>query len=117
MATVNNCVTVDGECPVNVLKEAGELIDAEQREILLDFTAVRYIDPAALCALQELADNAGAKAVTLELRGVSVVVYKVLKLARLESHFVFSIDDGHPTANEQESSHAESSARRSSILG
>jgi anti-anti-sigma regulatory factor len=117
MATNAGWVRIDGERMVEVLQETGKRLDSANSKVLLDFSSVRRIDPNALRALEELAGCADEKAVTLELRGVSVDVYKVLKLAKLAPRFLFGIRDGHSSETEQESSHAEPSARRSSVLG
>jgi len=50
---------------------------------------VRRIDATALRALEEFARVADEKAVKVVLRGVSVDVYKVLKLVKLTRRFSF----------------------------
>jgi anti-anti-sigma regulatory factor len=117
MATIAGCVKIDGERLVDALQETRKRLDPANSEVLLDLSSVRRIDPSALRALEELAGCADEKEVTLELRGVSVDVYKVLKLAKLAPRFLFGIRDGHSSETEQESSHAEPSTRRSSVLG
>jgi anti-anti-sigma regulatory factor len=92
-------------------------MDSANSRLVLDFSSVSRIDPSALRALEELAGIADEKAVTLELRGVSVDVYKVLKLAKLAPRFRFWMQDAQSPATEQESPHAEPSAGRSPILG
>jgi anti-anti-sigma regulatory factor len=116
MATIAGCVKIDGERLVGGLQETRKRLDRANGEVLLDFSSVRRIDPSGLRALEELVGCADEKEVTLELRGVSVDVYKVLKLAKLAPRFLFGIRDGHSSEN-QESSHAEPSTRRSSVLG
>ena len=117
MATIAGLVKIDGKRLCDALKEAGERIDGTNNELVLDFSHVRRIDPSALRALEELAGAASEKAVTLELRGVSVDVYKVLKLTKLAPRFQFGTRDAHSSATEQESCNAEPSAPRSSVLG
>lgn len=117
MATIAGYVKIDGERIVDALQETGSRIDSANSEVVLDFSSVPRIDPGALRALEELAGIADEKAVTLELRGVSVNVYKVLKLAKLAPRFLFGIRGAHSSATEQESCHAERSAQRSSVLG
>lgn len=117
MATIAGCFRIDGERMVDSLQETAKRIDGANSEVILDFSSVRRIDPGALRALEELAGIADDKAVTLEIFGVSVNVYKVLKLAKLAPRFLFGIRDGHSSTNEQESSHADPSTRRSSVLG
>lgn len=111
MATIAGCFKIDGERIVEALKEIGKRIDGANSEMVLDFSSVRRIDPSALRALEGLAGIADEKAVTLELRGVSVEIYKVLKLAKLAPRFLFGIRDAHSSDTEQESLHAASSAR------
>lgn len=117
MATIAGCVKIDEERMVDALQETGKRLDRANSKVLLDFSSVRRIDPSALRALEGLAGCADEKEVTLELRGVSVDVYKVLKLAKLAPRFLFGIRDGHSSETEKESSHAEPSTRRSSVLG
>jgi anti-anti-sigma regulatory factor len=80
---------MDGEHVLRSLEQVGEKLDGADHEVVLDFSPVRRIDPGALRALDKLAGNADAKAVKIILRGVSVSVYKVLKLARLTERFAF----------------------------
>jgi anti-anti-sigma regulatory factor len=117
MATIADCVKIDRERMVDALREIGNWLDRANSEVVLDFSSVRRIDPSALRALEALAGIADEKAVILELRNVSVDVYKVLKLAKLAPRFRFGIRDAHSSATEQENCHAEPSARRPSVLG
>ena len=57
--------------------------------MILDFSAVRRIDPDALTLLKALAGLADEKGVKLALRGVNVSIYKVLKLVNLAPRFSF----------------------------
>ena len=102
---------VGGEHIVQDLQEAGEKLGRAGTEIILDFSSVRRIDPAALRGLEKLAVIAEEKAVRIELQGVNVTVYKVLKLARLASRFSFANREAQSQANKEESCHAESSTR------
>lgn|GEM_PF-657804 len=117
MATIAGYVKIDGERVVDALRETGKWLDSANSEVVLEFSSVRRIDPSGLRALEELAGIADEKAVTLELRGVSVNVYKVLKLAQLAPRFLFGTRGAHSPATGQESCHAEPSARRSPVLG
>jgi anti-anti-sigma regulatory factor len=90
MAMIAVWVKVDEESVVPALQEASEKLDSAEGEIVLDFSAVQRIDPAAVRAMEEFADTAGAKAVKVVLRGVNVGVYKVLKLVKLGSRFSFT---------------------------
>lgn len=117
VATIADYVKIDGERIVDALQDARSRIDGANSEVVLDLCSVPRIDSGALRALEELAGIADEKAVTLELRGVSVNVYKVLKLAKLSPRFLFGIRDAHSSATEQESCHVEPSERRSPLLG
>jgi anti-anti-sigma regulatory factor len=117
MEAITGFVKIDGERMADALQETGKRLDSANSEVVLDFSSVCRIDPSALRALKELADIADEKAVTLELRGVGVNVYKVLKLAKLAPRFLFEMRDAHSSATEQESCNAEPSARRSSVVG
>lgn len=111
MPMIAGCFEIDEEHMVEALKEIGKRIDGANSELVLDFSSVQRIDPSVLRALEELAGIADEKAVTLELRDVSVDIYKVLKLAKLAPRFLFGIRDAHSSITEQESLHAAASAR------
>jgi len=82
-------VEIDGERLVPALQGAMEKLDSAGGELVLDFSAVHRLDPGALGALERLAGIAGDKAVKVVLRGVTVDIYKVLKLAKLAPRFSF----------------------------
>jgi ABC-type transporter Mla MlaB component len=90
MATIAAWVKIDEECAVERLQEAGEKLDSAEGEVMLDFSSLRRIDPGVLKAMLEFANKADDKAVRVVLRGVSVDVYKVLKLVKLSSRFSFA---------------------------
>ncbi|HVP54862.1 MAG TPA: STAS domain-containing protein [Candidatus Eisenbacteria bacterium] len=87
MTTIAVSHTVDGNNVAQFLAEAREKLNNAEGEVLLDFSAVRRIDPGGLRALEDLAAAAEEKSVKVALQGVGVDVYKVLKLARLSSRF------------------------------
>jgi len=89
MATIAVMLKIDGEGVVYALQQAGEKLDAANGQVIVDFSSVRRIDPAALAAMEEFAGIADGRGVKLALRGVSVEVYKVLKLAKLAARFSF----------------------------
>ncbi len=89
MATVAVMFKMDGERVLAALQQASEKLDAANGQLVLDFSAVRRVNPAALSAIEELAGLADSKGVKLALRGVNIDVYKVLKLARLAPRFSF----------------------------
>jgi len=80
---------IDGESVAPALQQAGERLDKANGHAVLDFSGVRRVDPAGLCAMQDLAAIAEGRGVKLALRGVNSDVYKVLKLAKLASRFSF----------------------------
>jgi anti-anti-sigma regulatory factor len=99
MATIAVIFKIDGEGVVPALQEAGEKLEAADGQLVLDFSAVRRVDSAALSAMEELAGMAEGKGVKLGLRGVNIDVYKVLKLARLAPRFSFlSLRSGYAEA-------------------
>ncbi len=70
-------------------KTPGRKLDGLEREVVLDFSSVRRIDPSVVRAMEELAGIAEDKGVKVALRGLNVDVYKVLKLVKLASRFIF----------------------------
>jgi anti-anti-sigma regulatory factor len=89
MAMIAVWLKIDEESLVQALQEAGEKLDGAEGEVVLDFSSVRRIAPSALRAMEEFVAIADDKAVKVVLRGVSVDVYKVLKLVKLASQFSF----------------------------
>lgn len=73
----------------SLIRDAAEQLDTGRSELLLDFSAVQRIDSAALLHLEALAAKAHANSVKIAIRGVSVDVYKVLKLIAVAGHFSF----------------------------
>ena len=80
---------IDAERLAHSVHQACENLDSAEREVALDFSSVRRIDPSALRAMEKLAGAADDKAVKVVLRGVNVDVYKVLKLVNLTPRFSF----------------------------
>ncbi len=80
---------INAERVVQSLQQVGEKLDSSGGEVMLDFAVVQRIDPSALRALEQLARMAEAKSVKVSLHGVSVEIYKVLKLSRLTSRLAF----------------------------
>jgi anti-anti-sigma regulatory factor len=84
-------IIVDPECVVHTLQhEAWEKVNRAEGEIVLDFSAVRRIDPSVVRAMKELADLADERSVKVVLRAVNVDIYKVLKLLKLAGRFSFA---------------------------
>jgi anti-anti-sigma regulatory factor len=89
MAIVAAWQRIDEESVVLALQEAAGKLDGAEGEVVLDFSSVRRVDASAMRAMEEFANAADDKAVTVALRGVNVDVYKVLKLVKLASRFSF----------------------------
>ncbi len=83
-------LSVDDKRLVPSLQEAREKLDTSQGEAVLDFSSVCRVDSSALRAMEDLVGEADSKGVKVVLCGVSVAVYKVLKLAKLASRFSFT---------------------------
>lgn len=80
---------IDEERIVQALQESAETLDRAAGEVFLDFSFVRRLDASALGAMEEFASMADNKGVKVVLRGVKVSVYRVLKLVKMTSRFVF----------------------------
>jgi len=89
MATLAVMIKIDGEHVLQGLHEAQQKLENADGELVLDFSAVKRIEPAALREMESLATAADGKKMKIALRGATVDVYKVLKLARLTSRFGF----------------------------
>ena len=110
MATIAMKFKVEAEHVVDALQETREHLDSADAAVVLDFSSVRRIDPAALQAMEDLAATADEKTVKVGLHGVNVNIYKVLKLTKLAPRFSFTWD-AQPRATEQEIRHAEPTAQ------
>jgi anti-anti-sigma regulatory factor len=82
------CPEIDG-CADLLVRSALERVDTAQNELILDFSGVRRVDPAALRSLAELAAKAEAHSVRIVLEGVNIDIYKVLRLVALGTQFSF----------------------------
>ena len=89
MATIAEWIKIDENSVVEALRDAGEKLDGVEHEVILDFSAVRRIDPSVVRAMQEFVGVAEKKDVRVALRGLNVDVYKVLKLVKLTRRFTF----------------------------
>jgi anti-anti-sigma regulatory factor len=89
MATNARFVKVDAEHVVQACEEAQAKLDGAPAEVELDFSSVPRIDPKALRAMEHLADTVDGQGTRVVLRGVSVDIYKVLKLVKLAPRFLF----------------------------
>jgi anti-anti-sigma regulatory factor len=89
MAMIAVFLNIDEACVVPALREAGEKLDGTEGEAVLDFSSIHRIGTSGVRALEDLVRLADAKSVKVVLRGVSVDVYKVLKLMKLTPRFSF----------------------------
>ena len=89
MATIAAWLRVDGDSVAQSLREVREKLDSADGELVLDFSSVRRLDPAAVSAMESLAAAAEEKTIKLSLRGVNIEIYKVLKLVKLSRRFSF----------------------------
>jgi len=89
MAMMAVWLKIDEERVVQALQEAGEKLDGVEEAVVLDFSSVRRVDADALREMAAFAAIADRKSVKVELRGVHVDVYKVMKLVKLASRFSF----------------------------
>ena len=80
---------IDEERIVQALQETADKLDSVEDEVVLDFTSVRRIGSRALRGMEDFASMAENKGVRVVLCGVSVDVYKVLKLVNVSSRFSF----------------------------
>ena len=89
MATNSVSVKVDGQGVGTALQEALQKLNGDGSDVVLDFSSVRRIDPAALKALESFVTAVDGKASEVVLQGVNVDVYKVLKLMKLAPRLSF----------------------------
>jgi len=83
-------IKIDEKIVPTALRVAEGRLQAGDSEVTLDFSSVSRVDAPTLRELAELAHIADAKAVKVNLRGVNVDVYKVLKLVKLTQKFSFA---------------------------
>jgi anti-anti-sigma regulatory factor len=82
-------VMLDEKQLVPVLQDLAEKLDRAGSELVLDFSAVRWIDSKAVLAIDGLTQKADEKSIRVVLHNVDVDVYKVLKLVRLTPRLSF----------------------------
>lgn len=87
--TIAEWQRIDGEHVAESLRAIAEKLTASDGDLVLDFSAVRFLSPAALAALSQFASTAEKKRVRLVFRAVNIDVYKVLKLAKMTSRLAF----------------------------
>jgi anti-anti-sigma regulatory factor len=79
----------DNDGAAAAIDRAADEMDAAGGELVLDLSAVRRIDSAALRAMENLLRTAAEKQNKVSLTGVDVAVYKVLKLMKLAGRVSF----------------------------
>ena len=89
MGTIAVRLKIDGEHVLAALQEAGEKLDSEAGELVLDFSSVPRLETRALQELSTLAAAAEQKGTKIMLHGVSPELYKVLRLTKQASQFAF----------------------------
>ncbi len=89
MATVSVMLKVDNHDVVRTLRQSCEQLKSGDGQLIVDFSALRRIDPQVLSAMRDLTARAEANSVKLTLRGVNIEVYKVLTLLKLASRFSY----------------------------
>jgi anti-anti-sigma regulatory factor len=82
-------LTIEEGRIVSLLEETRVRLESAHCEAVLDFSSVHRINPDALRALEDFARVADEKAVKIVLSGVTVDVYKVLKLVKLTHRVSF----------------------------
>ena len=90
MSTIAMFLKIERERVADGLQEAQSRLNGSG-EAVLDFESVLRLSPKDLASLEALVKVAGERGVKIELRGVNVGIYKVLKLARLASRFSFRL--------------------------
>jgi anti-anti-sigma regulatory factor len=90
MAMTTVWLKIDEERTVQALLEALGKLGSIDGEVTLDFSSVSRIDPSALRVMEEFVGIADDKGIKVVLCGVSVGVYKVLKLVKIASRFSFA---------------------------
>jgi anti-anti-sigma regulatory factor len=83
-------VKVDDANIATTIDKVSEKLNASEGEVLIDCNALMRLDGGALRALEDLARLAREKETKVVLRGMNVELYRVLKLTRLTSTFVFA---------------------------
>ncbi len=89
MATVAELIAIDPQNVTRSLLQAAEKLSSTPAAATVDFTSVPKIDAGGVHALEQVARIANEQSVRVVLRGVSVDVYKVLKLVKLTQRFSF----------------------------
>jgi anti-anti-sigma regulatory factor len=89
MPTNLECIRIDKERVAESLRDVLARMECAGLELVVDFSSVERIDAGALGALREIAEAADGRSVTVALSGVSVELYRVLKLTKLAQRFTY----------------------------
>lgn len=90
MATNGTWLKIDEQHAVPDLQGAANSLDRADSELVLDCSAMQRLDATAIASLEALANKADQHEVKVVLHGVTVRVYKVLRLLKLTSRFSFT---------------------------
>lgn len=74
-----------------LIRGALERVEIAEHDLVLAFSCVRRIDPAALRQMEQLAAKGRERSVKVVLQGVNIEVYKVLKLMAMTRQFTFTV--------------------------
>jgi len=80
---------LNSENTAQALTWVREQLNAGEGDLLLDFSRVLHMTSESLQTLEEIADLLNGAGQRVVLRGVSVNIYKVLKLVNLSQRFRF----------------------------
>jgi anti-anti-sigma regulatory factor len=89
MATIAVLLKADEKNLSDVLQGARQKLESAGGELVVDLSSLRRVDASLLLAMQEFATMAQGKGAKLVLRGVSVDLYRVMKLVKLTAAFSF----------------------------
>ncbi len=89
MATTSITPAQESDAMLRAVRQCREQIDSAGGPLTLDFSSLRRIDAPLLNAIEDLAQAAERKNVKVELQGLNIGVYKVLKLMKLAPRFIF----------------------------
>ena len=90
MATIAVLLKADEKNLSDILRGARQKLESEGGELVVDLSSLRRVDASSLLAMQEFATMAQGEGAKLVLRGVSVDLYRVMKLVKLTAAFSFT---------------------------
>lgn len=90
MESVAVQIAIDPQRVEAALEEAGTMLDKTDGELILDLATVPRLAARDLRSLERLAAGADERGVRIVLRGAGSSLYKVLKLMKLSSRFLFA---------------------------